>query len=302
MSQDELSNINTEILKQIIGQILTASKNGLIYGYRIRFLHSISLQIFTFNKSNFKKKNLFNLIYEILNKIFKSVKLALNHGKILAAFAIIYRTVLIILKYSKKLNDLNNELDDRTDNNNNNNNNNNNSNNSEDSKLKLTGLDHFIAGMCGGGLVYGGLIDSKFPTFNSSITSQVTLYCCSRVVLAVGKLTAYHLARFLAKREFNSKRKISNINHNSHNNHSHSHINNHHNNRLNKSEFKELSKLKCEKIERNSWIIFSMLIWGGVMTIYDRDPNFLQKSLRLSMEFIYGDKRFGWSEMFNYGR
>ncbi|GME69889.1 unnamed protein product [[Candida] boidinii] len=302
MSQDELSNINTEILKQIIGQILTASKNGLIYGYRIRFLHSISLQIFTFNKSNFKKKNLLNLIYEILNKIFKSVKLALNHGKILAAFAIIYRTVLIILKYSKKLNDLNNELDDRTDNNNNNNNNNNNSNNSEDSKLKLAGLDHFIAGMCGGGLVYGGLIDSKFPTFNSSITSQVTLYCCSRVVLAVGKLTAYHLARVLAKREFNSKRKISNINHNSHNNHSHSHINNHHNNRLNKSEFKELSKLKCEKIERNSWIIFSMLIWGGVMTIYDRDPNFLQKSLRLSMEFIYGDKRFGWSEMFNYGR
>ncbi|OWB79564.1 hypothetical protein B5S32_g3791 [[Candida] boidinii] len=299
MTQNELSNINSEILKQIVSQILTASKNGLIYGYRIRLLHSISLQIFSFNKSNIKKKNLFNLIYEILNKIFKSIKLALNHGKILAAFAIIYKTVLIILKYSKKLNDLNNELDDD-----------NIDNNDKNSKLKLTGLDHFIAGMCGGGLVYGGLIDSKFPTFNSSITSQVTLYCCSRVVLAVGKLTAHHLARYLTKREFNSKRKINSINHNNHNSHNNSHNHNHshnnqninNNNRLNKSEFKELSKLKCEKIERNSWIIFSMLIWGGVMTIYDRDPNFLQKSLRLSMEFIYGDKRFGWSEMFNYGR
>lgn len=68
--------------------------------------------------------------------------------------------------------------------------------------LQKSNLIHLVAGAVGGYIVYG----QENGVFTGPVTHQITLYCSSRVLLAVGKM----LAHFLSKRINTSHHKIEN--------------------------------------------------------------------------------------------
>jgi hypothetical protein len=153
--------------------VIRAMQNGMIYGYRVRFLHSMAYQLATL-KTN-------TGISGTLAKIWKSVKMGLDHGKVLAIFAIVYRLVrVMVIKIRHR------------------------------SKGYLTKVDaDFIAGFVGGVLIYSGLMQKliqkhvkraglrRMLALNEAILAQITMYTLSRLVLAGGR----DLARLTVPKE-----------------------------------------------------------------------------------------------------
>lgn len=166
----------------LVELILRAVQNALIYGYRVRFLHTLTYQIAGIKSS-------IGFI-DLLKKIWKSIKLGVDHGKILAFYAIVYRSSLMLTKKLRNF-EYNRDL-----------------------------LNHFIAGFAGGIFIYGGVLQkllkkqslnektkpccqtgklapapsSSLSTLienilglNESIVTQITLYTVSRLVLALGR-------------------------------------------------------------------------------------------------------------------
>lgn len=219
----ELSDLN-QSNEEIIELIASAIKNALIYGYKIRFLHTITFQLVTLK---FKNSNFFKQFFK---KLLKSIKLGTDHAKILALFATFYRVLLVSLSKLHK-----------------------------NKKNKL--INSFISGFMGGIFVYGGVLNSQWKNFlNNDILTQITLYCMSRVLMAIGKDVG---------REINRSLLIHNE----------------------------------KKIERIGWIITCGITWGTVMMYYSKDKEFyLQKAMRLSLDFIYGPKIYSWLEAFKYGK
>ncbi|KAG7812247.1 hypothetical protein KL921_001479 [Ogataea angusta] len=138
-----------------IDTVLSASKNAVIYGYRVRFIHSIAVQMGSMDRRR-------RLMDQIVEKVIRSIRLGLDHGKLLALFALIYSSVQL---------SLNQIAPKRT-------------------------INHFIGGFLGGILVYGGVLNMHFKKFvNEAIATQITMYCLSRVVLALGKWLSVKLQR-----------------------------------------------------------------------------------------------------------
>ncbi|KAH3668119.1 hypothetical protein OGAPHI_001873 [Ogataea philodendri] len=133
-----------------INSIVNASKNAVIYGYRVRFIHTIAVQASSLDRNQ-------QLTDQLVRKILKSVRLGLDHGKVLALFAIIYKSIQLSLSKTS----------------------------TKDPDALAT---HFLGGLVGGVLVYGGVLNSKFKGLvNEGVATQITLYCMSRVILAIGK-------------------------------------------------------------------------------------------------------------------
>lgn len=111
----------------------------------------------------------------------------------------------------------------------------------------------FMAGCIGSWVVYL----QRYLFFNGAITHQVTLYCFSRVVLAVGKIL---VDQYFARNGY--------------------------------ADSEALHRLKL-LIYRTAWRVFAVLTWGLVMMIYDTHPQYLQSLLRHSMEYIYNVEQVG---------
>ncbi|CAI5760471.1 unnamed protein product [Candida verbasci] len=164
-----------------------------------------------------------------------------DHASVLASFAVIYKFTILILKNDSMFGD-----------------------------DKNIGLIKFLAGCFGSWIVYS----QHFNIFHSGITHQITLYCFSRVVIAIGKIL---LDQYLNCFQPNFR------NHNT-----------------NQSiKYRDLNNVQQKKLKNmiynKSWKYFAILVWGLVMFIYDYQPQYLQSSLRHSMAYIYDVEMDSWS-------
>ncbi|EGW29869.1 uncharacterized protein SPAPADRAFT_157987 [Spathaspora passalidarum NRRL Y-27907] len=221
-----MSSILTNPLYRPLLDVLRSSRNGIVYGGKIRFSHALVI----------------NLLYRSgpLTPRLKSVLEATkNHAEVLASFAIIYKAAVIILKSEAFLGPKNMRL------------------------IK------FLAGGFGSWIVYS----QHFKFFHGGITHQITLYCFSRVLIAVGKiLLDQYLACFQPSFRNYQGDLIKYRD-------------------LNNNQQKKLKGLIYDK----SWKYFAVLTWALVMFIYDYQPQYLQSSLRHSMAYIYDVEMDSWS-------
>lgn len=128
-----------------ISIVAKAVQNAFIYGYRVRFLHSAAYNLATLRTTS--------ELRDILKKLIKSVKMGVDHGKVLACFAVVYRLVHILMR-----------------------------------KLKIKKGVEFTAGFTGGVLIYSGKLNEIVPGFlNDHILMQITMYTLSRLVIALGR-------------------------------------------------------------------------------------------------------------------
>lgn len=134
-------SILTNPLYRPLLEVLRSSRNGIVYGGKIRFSHALVI----------------NLLYRsgpLRPRLQQTFTAAADHAQVLAAFAIIYKTVVNILQHDKAMGRDN------------------------------PGLAKFIAGGVGSWFVYS----QHFGYFHPGITHQITLYCFSRVLVASAKI------------------------------------------------------------------------------------------------------------------
>ncbi|CCH46461.1 Peroxisomal membrane protein 4 [Wickerhamomyces ciferrii] len=191
-------------------QIIKSMRNGAVYGGRLRFAHSLVIQLLFRRTVPLDKR---------LKLVFKQSK---DHGLILASFALVYKVLMIALK-------------------------------------QINGgapINEFISGFISAMLVYG----NRTTVFNHSIAHQITLYCSARVLLGLGKMLAYKIAKTLKEEKI----------------------------------FKD-KKLIRGNIQTNTWTLFASVSWGLVMYLHRYYPSFLQHGLESSMVYIYDD--FKWNDL-----
>ena len=223
-------------------EVYRAAKNGLIYGYKIRFAHTLALQLLSLGRGQKRQSRL-------IRKLWKCVRLGLEHGKVLAVYAIIYKGLLRILGGNPK---------------------------AKDQPRRLATL--FLSGFIGGVLVYGGLINKglsrgrsareiitgskhrKHTEFlNERILTQISLNTLSRTIMAGAKNLI--------------ERKMKNA--------------------------AGLDISTTNNLENKATLLAIGLIWGTVMMMYDSEQNvLLQKSMKLSMDYIYGERLRSFMEAF----
>lgn len=204
-------------------EVIRLSRNGIVYGGKIRFSHALVI----------------NLLYRLgpmaprLKQVLSATR---QHATVLASFAIIYKTVVNILKQDNLLG-------------------------------PNMGRIKFIAGGLAGWAVYS----QHFALFNPGITHQITLYCFSRVLIAVGKI--------LLDKYLQCSQPLLKI----------------HGNRVSYNDLSpaQANRFKA-KIYNKSWKYFAVLTWALVMFIYDYQPQYLQSSLRHSMAYIYDVEQDTW--------
>lgn len=171
-----------------------------------------------------------------LREILQATK---NHAEVLAGFAIIYKICCKILASDSFLGPKNGRL------------------------IK------FLSGAFGSWIVYS----QHFGYFHPGITHQITLYCFSRVLIAVGKIL---LDSYLGHAQPQFKNYNGNI-----------------------ILFKDLTPNQQKKLKsaiyNRSWKYFAVFTWALVMLIYDYQPQYLQSSLRHSMAYIYDVEMDTWS-------
>lgn len=257
----------------VIPMILKTLKNAFIYGYRVRFIHALAYQLATFrfkSPTTNQLKGIRVLLIDVLTKVFKSAKMGINHGKTLAGFAIVFRSTLALL----------NTIPNRI----------------KSPSVKLE--NNYISGAVGGVLVYSGLVNklisrsSKSKSqlirtigdalqFNESILSQITMYTLSRLILAIGRDFSYEVADVINKYQLSNPTK-----HESH----------------------PQTLVDPQNVRDIGWMVTCGLVWGGIMMYYRRDGDrkesnktYLQKALRISLEFIYGETPHAWKDAFDYG-
>lgn len=273
-------NDGKEPVSLLMQLVYKTVKNAFIFGYRVRFLHSLAYQLATLKipASDIPERTIriLKTAKELGWKIWKSIKMGLDHGKVLAGFATVYRLTLLLLnRFNKK---------DPSDNN----------NNDEPNFANPRLENHFIAGGIGGFLVYSGLLTkiskklqkrndgvgslAKLFEFHDGILTQITMYTLSRLILAVGRDISYQIADLL-KVEYANNGNSKNKN------------------------------ISPQAIREIGWIVNCVFIWGGIMLYYRRDidrlekrKEYLQRALRVSLEFIYGGVGHAWKEAFDYGK
>lgn len=158
------SSPSSSAQEQLVEAVLRAVKNGFIYGYRVRFLHSLAYQLASFHVNDNSNKGAGvnkhvetrsrSQLVLLLKKILKAVRMGVDHGKVLASFAVIYKLLLLILNKTSLFN----------------------------SKMK-----HFVSGFIAGVSVYGGLINQNIKLLNDGMLSQITMYTLSRLAIAIGR-------------------------------------------------------------------------------------------------------------------
>lgn len=193
-------------------------------------------------KIRFSHALVINLLYSsgpLKPRLIKVIQATKNHAEVLTSFAVIYKIACQILSQELILGKENHHL------------------------------TKFLAGCFGSFIVYS----HNFSYFSQPITHQITLYCFSRVVIAVGKIaldTILNCYQPTFKNFQGELVKYKNLNSN------------------------QQKKLKL-KFYNKSWKYFAILVWGLVMFIYDYQPQYLQSSLRHSMAYIYDTEVDTWS-------
>ncbi|KAK6202361.1 Tim17/Tim22/Tim23/Pmp24 family-domain-containing protein [Scheffersomyces amazonensis] len=198
-------------------------------------------------KIRFSHALVINLLYRsgpILPRLKPVLKATKNHAEVLAAFAMIYKIAVKLLIQPTLLGPGN------------------------------TRLAKFIGGAFGAWIVYS----QHFPYFHPGITHQITLYCYSRVSLAVGKILLDYYLQSRQPMFRNSKGDVL---------------------LFNDLTSKQQLKLK-NAIYGRSWKYFAVLVWALVMFIYDYQPQYLQSSLRHSMAYIYDVELDSWSSWWEF--
>lgn len=191
-------------------QIIKSLRNGVVYGGRLRFAHALVIQLLFRRTVPLDKR---------LKLVFRQAK---DHGTILAAYALIYKVLMLALK-------------------------------------ELNGgapINEFISGFLGALVVYS----NRTPYFNHSIAHQITLYCGARVILGLGKILAYKIAKYMKD------------------NHG----------------FKDKRRTRAF-VQKNTWTLFASVAWGLVMYLHRYYPTYLQHSLESSMVYIYDDAK--WDDL-----
>lgn len=130
-----------------------------------------------------------------------------------------------------------------------------------------SGLIKTIAGAVGGWAVYS----QHFSVFNPGITHQITLYCFSRVLMALAKVA---LDLLLQCRQPTFKIHGKPV------------------------RYDDLNDVQTRRLKNNiydkSWKYFAVATWAMVMFLYDYKPQYLQSSLRHSMAYIYDTEMDTW--------
>ncbi len=217
-------------------------------------------------------KNLTEQYNRWKNKWPKIIEQTTQHAQTLASFATIYKSLLYLFKILRCFN-----YDSRSE-------------SSKSSKLsfdfkklktpsldndvleKKNPIDSLIAGTIGGYFIFG----KKNGKFTTNMTEQIVLYVFSRVIIATGKITAFKLGEFLnllAKAKTNKSSSII-------------------------SKFSNKQKVIENTIDI-SYALFSSIVWGSVMYLHRSNPNFLQKSMATSMDYIYNDSN-NWNGFYNF--
>lgn len=220
-----IMSILTNPLYRPLLEILRSSRNGIVYGGKIRFSHALVI----------------NLLYRsgpLKPRLQLTFTAAKDHAQVLAGFAIIYKTLVMLLQHDKVMGSDN------------------------------PGLIKFIAGGVGSWFVYS----QHFDYFHPGITHQITLYCFSRVLVALAKIALdYYLVCTQPSLQLHDK----------------------------KVKFRDLSDNQQNKLKHviynKSWKYFAVLTWALVMFIYDFQPKYLQSSLRHSMAYIYDVEMESWN-------
>lgn len=191
-------------------------------------------------KIRFSHALVINLLYRsgpLKPRLTLTFRAAKDHAQVLAGFAVIYKVLVKLLQHDKFLG---------TDN---------------------VGLVKFIAGGVGSWVVYS----QHFNYFHPGITHQVTLYCFSRVLIAMSKiLLDQYLSCTQPTLHLHDK----------------------------KVKYRDLTDNQAFKLKSaiydKSWKYFAVLTWALVMFIYDYQPQYLQLSLRHSMAYIYDVEMDTW--------
>ncbi|KAK6453719.1 Tim17/Tim22/Tim23/Pmp24 family-domain-containing protein [Scheffersomyces xylosifermentans] len=192
-------------------------------------------------KIRFSHALVINLLYRSgppfprLKQVLEATK---NHAEVLASFAVIYKICCKVLANDALLGPKNSRL------------------------IK------FLAGAFGSWIVYS----QHFNYFHPGITHQITLYCFSRVLIAVGKMA---LDSYLGNFQPQFKNYTGDII------------------LYDNLTTNQQKKLK-QAIYNKSWKYFAVLTWALVMLIYDYQPQYLQSSLRHSMAYIYDVEMETW--------
>ncbi|KAI5959939.1 uncharacterized protein KGF55_005171 [Candida pseudojiufengensis] len=221
---------------------MSAILNNPLYRPLLEIIRSARNGIVYGGKLRFSHALVINLLYRsgpILPRLKSVLEATKNHAEVLASFAIIYKLTVQILLNDSFLGSKNLQL------------------------IK------FLSGCIGSWIVYSG----HFNFFNSGITHQITLYCFSRVIIALGKIILDKFLLCYQPKFMNySGEFISYKN-------------------LNMNQQKKLKNM----IYNKSWKYFAIIVWGLVMFIYDYQPQYLQSSLRHSMAYIYDVEMDSWN-------
>jgi peroxisomal membrane protein 4 len=220
---DAINRVVTDPQYTALFQTVKSMRNGAVYGGRLRFAHSLVINLLFRRNVPLSKR---------LSSVFKMTK---DHGLILSLFVLLYKAILLSLQRVTR---------------------------------KKLPIYEFFAGSIGGMIVYG----NQTKVLNHSIAHQITLYCAARVLLGLGKLTAYKSAKFIQDYELKN------------------HIRNH----TGKALILDKKILRVD-IQRYSWTAFASISWGLVMYLHRYYPSFLQHSMESSMVYIYDD--YKWSDL-----
>lgn len=193
-------------------------------------------------KIRFSHALVINLLYSsgpIKPRLIKVLQATKNHAEVLTSFAVIFKLVCKVLSHDLVI--------------------------GKDNLHLIT----FLGGCFSSFVVYS----HNFSYFSQPITHQITLYCFSRVIIAISKIaldTALNCYQPNFKNLNGEVTAYRNLTSN------------------------QQKKLKL-KFYNKSWKYFAILVWGLVMFIYDYQPQYLQSSLRHSMAYIYDTELDSWS-------
>uniref|UniRef100_A0A060T288 ARAD1C23474p n=1 Tax=Blastobotrys adeninivorans TaxID=409370 RepID=A0A060T288_BLAAD len=131
--------------------VLKGARNGAVYGARLRFCHALVMSVL-FRSGSVKQR---------WDGIIKNTR---QHAKALASFVTIYKTVLLVLKYSRQYMG---QFQPPT---------------LTQIKSHSNAMDAFWGGLIGGYIVFGR---NSPNAALSSINQQIVLYVFSRVILGM---------------------------------------------------------------------------------------------------------------------
>lgn len=253
--------------------LLKATRNGAVYGAKVRFPHALVMTIL-FRTGSPKAK-----VLSILSA-------TRQHSTNLAVFAFIYKSLLLVFRglSTASLGETFTRVRDTAD-----------VPQAHGLDRKLTrreaSSDAFFAGVVAGYVVFGRRSQAA-----SSVTQQIVIYVFARVVLGLAKLAVapataapsstlpysaynrggYGLLDFVFGDSTTGRGGLVP-------------------GRLS-DEAREQWKAG---IRRNSWAVFASVSWGMVMWLFRWHPDVLQPSLRSSMQYLY-DNAEQWDSFKNW--